>query len=157
GVLPARRYRVHAGRGRRELRDRAPRSDGCRTPRRGDKHRWLSRARGQHRAARSAWRSDRARERADRPARRRCAAARPGRARTRLRGRVQLERYRASARGNLLRCAEPLMFLVNYLVALAATLVFKIALFVYAASGEGQTSAIAWYPRLALCVGWDVV
>lgn len=49
------------------------------------------------------------------------------------------------------------MFLANYLVALAATLAFKTALFVYAAAGEGQTSAIAWYPRLALCLGWDVV
>lgn len=49
------------------------------------------------------------------------------------------------------------MLVANYLVALAATLVFKLALFVYAASGEGQTSALAWYPRLALCLGWDVV
>jgi len=49
------------------------------------------------------------------------------------------------------------MFLANFLVALASTLAFKLALFVYAAGGEGQTSAIAWYPRLALCLGWDVV
>lgn len=49
------------------------------------------------------------------------------------------------------------MFLANYCVALAATLAFKLALFVYAASGEGQTSALAWYPRLVLCLGWDVV
>ena len=50
------------------------------------------------------------------------------------------------------------MFIVNYLTALAATLAFKLALFSYAASGaEGITSALAWYPRLALCLGWDVL
>ncbi|HYM22142.1 MAG TPA: hypothetical protein VEU08_03005, partial [Vicinamibacterales bacterium] len=47
---------------------------------------------------------------------------------------------------------------VNFAIALAATLIFKLALFSYAASGaEGYTSALAWYPRLALCLGWDVV
>ena len=50
------------------------------------------------------------------------------------------------------------MFIVNYLTALAATLAFKLALFSYAASGaEGITSALAWYPRLVLCLGWDVL
>ena len=49
------------------------------------------------------------------------------------------------------------MFVANYLVALAATFAFKIALFFYAASGEGQTSALGWYPRLVLVLGWDVV
>src|SRR5205823_5242463 len=53
---------------------------------------------------------------------------------------------------------EQRMFIVNYLTALAATLAFKLALFSYAASGaEGITSALAWYPRLVLCLGWDVL
>jgi hypothetical protein len=50
------------------------------------------------------------------------------------------------------------MFINNFLTALAATVAFKVALFAYAASGaEGITSALAWYPRLVLCLGWDVL
>ena len=46
----------------------------------------------------------------------------------------------------------------NFLTALAATLVFKAALFEYAASGaEGATSALLIWPRILLCLGWDVL
>ncbi|HZR22601.1 MAG TPA: sulfatase-like hydrolase/transferase [Vicinamibacterales bacterium] len=49
------------------------------------------------------------------------------------------------------------MLLLHFVTALAATIAFKLALFIYAASGEGQTSAIQWYPRIVLVFGWDVV
>ncbi len=46
----------------------------------------------------------------------------------------------------------------NFLTALAATFVFKVALFGYAASGaEGATSALLTWPRMLLCLGWDVL
>ena len=46
----------------------------------------------------------------------------------------------------------------NFLTALAATVVFKVALFAYSASGaEGAESALLTWPRLALCFGWDVL
>jgi len=46
----------------------------------------------------------------------------------------------------------------NFLTALAATFVFKVALFRYAASGaEGVTSALLTWPRIPLCLGWDVL
>ena len=45
-----------------------------------------------------------------------------------------------------------------WLTALIATFVFKIALFAYAASGaEGATSALLTWPRIVLCLGWDVL
>jgi arylsulfatase A-like enzyme len=46
----------------------------------------------------------------------------------------------------------------NFLTALCATVVFKVALFGYAASGaEGATSALLTWPRILLCLGWDVL
>jgi len=46
----------------------------------------------------------------------------------------------------------------NFLTALTATFLFKTALFTYAASGaEGAESALLTWPRLVLCLGWDVV
>jgi Sulfatase len=46
----------------------------------------------------------------------------------------------------------------NFLTALTATILFKIALFVYSLSGaEGVSSALLTWPRLFLCLGWDVV
>src|SRR5437762_13063800 len=46
----------------------------------------------------------------------------------------------------------------NFLTALTATFVFKLALFHYATSGaEGATSGLLTWPRLVLCLGWDVV
>ena len=45
-----------------------------------------------------------------------------------------------------------------FLTALIATVVFKIALFGYSASGaEGAASALLTWPRIALCLGWDVM
>jgi arylsulfatase A-like enzyme len=46
----------------------------------------------------------------------------------------------------------------NFLTALVATLIFKLALFGYSLSGaEGVSSALLSWPRLVLCLGWDVV
>ena len=46
----------------------------------------------------------------------------------------------------------------GFLAAFTGTLVFKIALFRYSTSGaEGISSALATWPRLVLCLGWDVV
>src|SRR4029077_4593493 len=46
----------------------------------------------------------------------------------------------------------------GFLAAFTGTLIFKIALFRYSLSGaEGVSSALATWPRLALCLGWDVV
>ena len=46
----------------------------------------------------------------------------------------------------------------NFLTALTGTWLFKLALFRYAASGaEGTSSAILTWPRIVLCLGWDVV
>src|SRR5205807_5487280 len=46
----------------------------------------------------------------------------------------------------------------NFLTALTATLCFKLALFQYATSGaEGATSAVLTWPRIILCLGWDIV
>jgi hypothetical protein len=46
----------------------------------------------------------------------------------------------------------------NFLTALTATVLFKLALFAYAASGaEGAESALLTWPRILLCLGWDVV
>lgn len=48
--------------------------------------------------------------------------------------------------------------IANFLTAFTATLLFKIALFRYAASGaEGVTSALLTWPRIVLCLGWDVL
>ena len=48
--------------------------------------------------------------------------------------------------------------IANFLAAFTGTLIFKLALFRYAASGaEGASSALATWPRLVLCLGWDVV
>jgi arylsulfatase A-like enzyme len=50
------------------------------------------------------------------------------------------------------------MAIANFLTALAATFVFKVALFAYSTSGaEGAESALLTWPRLALCFGWDVL
>jgi arylsulfatase A-like enzyme len=46
----------------------------------------------------------------------------------------------------------------NFLTALTATALFKIVLFVYSLSGaEGVSSALLTWPRIFLCLGWDVV
>jgi sulfatase-like protein len=46
----------------------------------------------------------------------------------------------------------------NFLTALTATVAFKVALFGYSASGaEGVSSAVLTWPRLVLCLGWDVL
>jgi arylsulfatase A-like enzyme len=46
----------------------------------------------------------------------------------------------------------------NFLTALAATFVFKFALFAYSLSGaEGVSSALLTWPRIVLCLGWDVL
>ena len=46
----------------------------------------------------------------------------------------------------------------NFLAAFTGTLIFKLVLFRYATSGaEGVSSALATWPRLALCLGWDIV
>jgi arylsulfatase A-like enzyme len=46
----------------------------------------------------------------------------------------------------------------SFLAAFTGTLIFKIALFRYSTSGaEGVSSVLATWPRLALCLGWDVV
>jgi arylsulfatase A-like enzyme len=46
----------------------------------------------------------------------------------------------------------------NFLTALTGTWLFKLALFRYAASGaEGTSSAILTWPRIVLCLGWDVI
>ena len=46
----------------------------------------------------------------------------------------------------------------NFLTALVATFAFKLALFAYSVSGaEGSSSALLTWPRLLLCLGWDVV
>jgi arylsulfatase A-like enzyme len=46
----------------------------------------------------------------------------------------------------------------SFLTALAATFLFKIGLFAYAASGaEGAESALLTWPRILLCLGWDVI
>src|SRR5581483_5432762 len=157
GILPARGRRLLAGGRRRELRTGPRRSHGRGAAGGRHLHRRLSRPRRRSRAAGAACRSGRAGRRAGTAALRRRPAAGSRRARAIVRVGVRLAGRRPPARGDLLRCAEPLMFLANFLVALASTLAFKLALFVYAAGGEGQTSAIAWYPRLALCLGWDVV
>jgi len=48
--------------------------------------------------------------------------------------------------------------IANFLTALATTVIFKVALFAYSASGaEGVESALLTWPRLALCFGWDVL
>ena len=48
--------------------------------------------------------------------------------------------------------------MANFLTALAASFIFKVALFAYSTSGaEGVESAILTWPRLALCFGWDVL
>ncbi len=48
--------------------------------------------------------------------------------------------------------------MANFLTALAATFIFKVALFAYSASGaEGAESALLTWPRLLLCFGWDVL
>ena len=48
--------------------------------------------------------------------------------------------------------------IANFLTALTGTLFFKLALFRYAASGaEGTSSAWLTWPRIVLCLGWDVV
>jgi arylsulfatase A-like enzyme len=46
----------------------------------------------------------------------------------------------------------------SFLTALTGTWLFKLALFRYAASGaEGVSSALLTWPRIVLCLGWDVV
>jgi hypothetical protein len=45
-----------------------------------------------------------------------------------------------------------------FLAAFTGTLIFKIALFRYSTSGaEGISSALATWPRIVLCLGWDIV
>ena len=52
----------------------------------------------------------------------------------------------------------PSLAVANLLTALTATIVFKLALFVYSLSGaEGVSSALLTWPRIFLCLGWDVV
>lgn len=52
----------------------------------------------------------------------------------------------------------PSLALPTFLTALTATVIFKVALFAYAASGaEGATSALLTWPRIVLCLGWDVL
>src|SRR5439155_3797515 len=46
----------------------------------------------------------------------------------------------------------------NVLAALTTTVLFKILLFAYSLSGaEGVSSALVTWPRILLCLGWDVV
>jgi arylsulfatase A-like enzyme len=46
----------------------------------------------------------------------------------------------------------------NFLTALTTTVLFKIALFAYSVSGaEGTSSALLTWPRIVLCLGWDVL
>ena len=46
----------------------------------------------------------------------------------------------------------------GFLAAFTGTLIFKIALFRYSTSGaEGISSALATWPRIVLCLGWDIV
>ena len=46
----------------------------------------------------------------------------------------------------------------SFLAAFTGTLIFKIALFRYSTSGaEGISSALATWPRIVLCLGWDIV
>ena len=46
----------------------------------------------------------------------------------------------------------------GFLAAFTGTLIFKIALFRYSISGaEGMSSALATWPRIVLCLGWDIV
>ena len=48
--------------------------------------------------------------------------------------------------------------IANFLTALASTFLFKLALFAYSTSGaEGVTSSLLSWPRLVLCLGWDIV
>lgn len=48
--------------------------------------------------------------------------------------------------------------IANVLTALVTTFVFKLALFAYSASGaEGAESALLTWPRIVLCLGWDVL
>jgi arylsulfatase A-like enzyme len=50
------------------------------------------------------------------------------------------------------------LVIANFLTALTSTFLFKLALFAYSTSGaEGATSALLSWPRLVLCLGWDVV
>ncbi|MBI3492234.1 MAG: hypothetical protein HY047_10705 [Acidobacteria bacterium] len=50
------------------------------------------------------------------------------------------------------------LIISNFLTALTSTVLFKLALFAYSTSGaEGATSWLLIWPRLALCLGWDVM